>query len=269
MNFRRADKYEAFYREFNSTLMHLIREEAYGEDLGQHSWVGAIELRQDSLRLGLTPSCRLLDLGSGPCGPLTFLIVHSGCDGVGLELSPSAVEIGQTRAAALGIRDRFSALVVDLNEALPQDLGMFHAVLAIDVVLHLADREAMFREVAARLTPGGRFLFTDAGVITGAISNEEIRQRSVHGYTQFVPDGWNESKLESAGLRLIERENRTNSVVHNARGRIRAMQNHRDELIGLSGTAAFAQQIEYLIAVEELASRGSLSRFMYLAEAKL
>ena len=41
----RADGYESFYREFDSPLMRQIRREAYGEDIGQHSWVGAEELR--------------------------------------------------------------------------------------------------------------------------------------------------------------------------------------------------------------------------------
>ena len=41
-----ADKYESFYREFDSPLMRKLRREAYGEDIGQHSWVSADELRQ-------------------------------------------------------------------------------------------------------------------------------------------------------------------------------------------------------------------------------
>ena len=97
-----ADQYEAFYREFDSPLMRQLRREAYGEDIGQYSWVGADELRRDAQRLGLTPTSRLLDLGSGPCGPLTFLLATVGCAGVGLELSPAAIQVGYTRATALG-----------------------------------------------------------------------------------------------------------------------------------------------------------------------
>jgi cyclopropane fatty-acyl-phospholipid synthase-like methyltransferase len=264
----RADKYEAFYRQFDSELMRRVRAEAYGEDIGQHSWVGAGELRRDSSRLDLGPTRRVLDLGSGPCGPLTFLIASSGCYGVALELSASAIELGRVRAAALGVQSRFSARVADLNEPLPSDLGQFDCVLAIDVVLHVAHREALFREVAAKLIPGGRFLFTDAGVLTGAISSEEVRQRSAHGYTQFAPSGWNESKLQAAGFRLLEHEDRTESVVRNSRGRLNALQNHRDELVEANGLAAFDQQMQYVATVEALASRRALSRFMYLAEVR-
>jgi len=187
---------------------------------------------------------------------------------VGLELSASAIEVGRRRAATLNVEKRFSAHVADLNDPLPHNLGPFHAVLAIDIVLHLQDRKALFRQVAAALAPGGRFLLTDAAVVTGAISNEEIRMRSIHGYTQFVPSGWNEARLESAGFRLVERENRTPSVVRNAGGRVRALRNHRDELQQLTGVASFDRQIEYVATVEALAARGALSRFMYLVEVR-
>jgi cyclopropane fatty-acyl-phospholipid synthase-like methyltransferase len=263
-----ADQYEAFYREFDSPLMRQLRREAYGEDIGQYSWVGADELRRDAQRLGLTPTSRLLDLGSGPCGPLTFLLATTGCTGVGLELSPSAIQVGYLRATALGVQERFSAHATDLNDPLPFGLGAFDAVLAVDVVLHLQDRQALFREVITVLRPGGRFLFTDAGILTGAVSNDEIHRRSMHGYTQFVPVGWNERLLAAVGLGVLETEDRTASVFRTATGRLAAFRNHRVELERLSGVAFFQRQEEYLTTVAELAQRGAVSRIMYLTEVR-
>ena len=265
-NAQRADQYESFYREFNSPLMRQIRREAYGEDIGQHSWISSDELRQDAKRLRLGPTSRLLDLGSGPCGPLTFLISNFACAGVGLELSPAAIEVGHLRAAELGIQRLFAAEVADLNDALPSGLGAFDSALAVDVVLHIRDRRALFRQVATLLRPGARFILTDAGVVTGAVSNEEFQLRSIHGYTQFVPAGWNERLLEAAGFHLLETEDRTTSVLRNANGRLTAIRNHRAELESLSGVASFQSQSAYLTTVAELASRRAVSRVMYLAE---
>jgi hypothetical protein len=39
--------YDGIHGEFDSPLMRQIRQEAYGEDIGQHSWVTADELRSD------------------------------------------------------------------------------------------------------------------------------------------------------------------------------------------------------------------------------
>lgn len=261
-----VDGYESFYREFDSPLMQQIRREAYGEDIGQHSWVTADEVRADIDRLKLSPSSRLVDLGCGPCGPLTFVLATVGCRGTGVELSPSALRVGRARAASLGIDALLSVQEADLNEPLQFEPGSFDAAMSLDVVPHLRDRLSLFREVARLLLRGGRFLFTDAAVVTGSLSNEEVRKRSVRGYTRFVAPGWNERLLESAGFRLIETENRTISAVKNASGRLSAMQAHRAELERVRGAADFESQQNYLDTVVDLSRRGALARVMYLAE---
>lgn len=265
-NESRADGYESFYREFNSPLMRQIRSQAYGEDIGQHSWVGAQEMRGDIERLKLSPSSRLIDLGCGPCGPLTFVLASVGCSGTGVELSRAALAVGRERAATLGVDALLSVQEADLNEALPFESGSFDAAISLDVVLHLRDRSKLFDEVARLLRRGGRFLFTDGGVLTGSVSNEEARKRSIHGYTQFVAAGWNERLLESAGFVLIETENRTISMLTTASGRLAAMQAHRGELERVSSSADLENQQDYLETVVKLSRRGAVSRVMYLAE---
>ena len=39
----RARGYDSFYKRFESPLMQQLRQEAYGQDIGQHSWVSAEE----------------------------------------------------------------------------------------------------------------------------------------------------------------------------------------------------------------------------------
>ena len=263
-----AASYEAFYRDFDSPLMRQLRREAYGEDIGQHSWVVAEELRGDVVALGLTPSSRLLDLGCGPCGPLTFIVAAVRCAGTGVEVSPAALRVGRTRAASLGIENLVSLQQADLNEPLPLERHCFDAAMSLDVVVHLRERSKLFHEVARVLRPGARFLFTDAGVLTGSVSSEEVRRRSIHGHTEFSAPGRNEALLESAGLRLLETKNRTASVLRNASGRLAAMRAHRRELEQLSGAAEYERQEDYLEIIIELARRGAVSRLMYLAEVR-
>ena len=52
VEFSLADQYESCYRDFDSPPMRQIRLEAYGEDIGQHSWLSADERRRDAQRLG-------------------------------------------------------------------------------------------------------------------------------------------------------------------------------------------------------------------------
>jgi hypothetical protein len=115
--------------------------------------------------------------------------------------------------------------------------------------------------------PGGRFLLTDAGVITGPVSDQEVLRRSLHGHTQFVAPGFNERLLDAVGFRLLETEDRTASVVKNAAGRLDARLAHRSELERLEGRSIFERRQLYLETVLDLFRRGAMSRVMYLVES--
>jgi SAM-dependent methyltransferase len=183
-----------------------------------------------------------------------------------VDASPSALRAGRARGAELDVEARLTVREADLNEPLPFGPGSFDAAMSLDVVLHLQDRSKLFADVAGILSAGARFLFTDAGVVTGAVSSDEVRRRSLHGYTQFVAPGWNERGLEAAGFRLLETEDRTPSVLRNAQGRLAAMEKHRAELERTSGEADLPGVVEYLRTIIELSRRRALSRIMYLAQ---
>lgn len=257
--------YDSIYEGFDTPLARQFRAEAYGEDIGQHSWVTADEFRADMARLRLVPETRLLDLGCGPCGPLTHAMAKTGCTGTGIDRSLPALAAGLARARELGVGARLTLLAADLSRPLPLPSASFEAAMSLDVLLHLPDREPLFREVARVLVPGGRFLFTDAGVITGSVSDGEELLRSLHAKVYFQPPGFNETLLEAAGLRLIATEDRTASLMRLAQSRSRARSAHRAELEKLEGEE-FELHQRYLETVFAISKRGAVSRLMFLAE---
>lgn len=260
--------YDKLYEEFESPLQQQLRREAYGEDIGHNSWVTAEELQEDISLLKLARASRFLDLGCGPGGPLTFIVGQVRCYGSGLDVSAKALSAGRARVASVGLGSFVTFREADLNEPIPFASGSFDAVMSLDAILHLRDRLSVFREVARVLIPAGKFLFTDAGVITGAISDEEIQLRAARGHTQFVPPGFNENMLELAGLRVIDGKDRTASLLKTATGRLNARLGHREELEQLEGNNYFERQQRYLETVIALSQRGAVSRFMYLAECR-
>jgi SAM-dependent methyltransferase len=262
--------YDKLYEEFDSPLQQQLRREAYGEDIGHNSWVTADELQEDISLLKLSRASRFLDLGCGPGGPLTFIVgqVRVRCYGSGLEVSAKALSSGRARVASLCLDGLVTLLEADLNQPIPFASASFDAVMSLDVILHLRNRLEVFREVARVLVPAGKFLFTDAGVINGAISDEEIRLRAVRGHTQFVPPGFNENMLVLAGFRVIDGKDRTASLLKTATGRLNARLGHRMELEQLEGSSYFERQQRYLKTVIDLSQRGAVSRFMYLAESR-
>ena len=258
--------YDEAYSEWDSPLAKKIRQEAHGRDIGQHSWVTADELERDIDLLRLSTADHLLDLGCGPCGPLAFVVGRVGCRGTGADVSPAAIVAGRARVRDLELDSRIDLVAADLDLPIALPSGAFDAAMSIDVVLHLKDRAAFFAETQRLLAPGGRFLFTDAGILTGAASNEELARRALHGFTQFVPAGFNESMLAHCGFALLRQEDRTSSLLRNASGRLASREAHRAELEAREGLETFSRQQGYLEVVIELARRGALSRAMYLAE---
>lgn len=258
--------YEGFYRDFDLQVMRQMRIEAYGEDLGQHSWVSADELRRDIELLKLSSSSFLLDLGCGPGGILAFIAEQRRCRCVGLEISHAALRAARVMACERGVENLVDLRTGDFNEPLPFADHSFCVVVAFDVILHARNRREVFQEIGRVLKPGGGFLFTDAAVLTGAISNESVRLRSSQGFTQIVSPGFNERLLTEVGLRVAVTEDRTANVVTAAKGRLLARQRHRAELECFESTSQFDTYQQYLEEVVKLASDASLSRIMYLCE---
>jgi len=260
--------YDKVYGAFESELAQQLRREALGDDeIGQQSWVTVAELKEAIANLRLGAHTRVLDLGCGAAGPLTFIVGAAGCRGVGIDVSAPAIEAGRARAAALGVDRQVSLEQADLDSELPYESRSFGAAIAIDAVLHVRDRAHLFREVARVMAPGARFWFTDAAVVTGPMSNQECRDRFPFGYSQFVPAGFNERTLEAAPMRILDVQDRTSQLAARANGRLGARQAHRAELELTEGHDAFESQRRYLEAVVALAERGAMARMSYLTEA--
>jgi cyclopropane fatty-acyl-phospholipid synthase-like methyltransferase len=228
--------------------------------------VTADELDDCSRALRLDPASRVLDIGCGPGGPLSYLAKRTGCSGVGLDLDAAAITAGRARVKAMGLEKQVSLQRADVSKPLDVADRSFHAAMALDVVLHLPDRKAVFVEVARVLRPGGRFWFTDAALVMGPVSSDEIALRSMYGYTQFVPAGFNERLLEAAGLSVAGVQDRTGTLLKTASGRYAARASHREELEKAEGVELFGRQQRFLEMVVALARRGALARFSFLAK---
>jgi SAM-dependent methyltransferase len=135
--------------------LHRARVSAYGrgEFVGQESFMTAGEIRAFAERAGVAPGVALLDLCCGVGGPGRFLTREFGCEYLGVDASASAVAIARERAD--GLRCRFATAQVPPLPFRPVDV-----VLLLETMLAFEDKNAVMREVAAALRPGGRFAFT-------------------------------------------------------------------------------------------------------------
>jgi cyclopropane fatty-acyl-phospholipid synthase-like methyltransferase len=258
--------YDNVYGDFASNAELAVRREAYGEDLGQSSWLTAGEWLAFADQLGVGPGTEILEVGSGSGGPAVYLAASRQCRVTGVDVNEHGVRNSRALAAAQGVADRVRFEAVDASKPLPFANECFDAIVSNDAMCHIANREAVLRDWYRVLKPGGRALFTDAMVMTGMVSNEELATRSSIGFYLVVPPGANESMLRSAGFAVRAVEDVTANAEeiasrwHDARAR------HREALVAREGETNFEGLQRFLRCVRTLSVERRLSRYAYLAE---
>ena len=261
-----VDLYNNVYGDFGSRAEATVRREAFGEDIGQSSWLTAAEWLRFADQVHVRKHSHVLEVGSGSGGPAIHLARARGCRVTGVDINEHGVRNGEELAAALGVADRVSFQAVDAGKPLPFQPATFDAILSNDAMCHISNRLDVLREWHRVLRPGGRILFTDAMVITGLVSQEELAIRSSIGFYLFLPPGENERLIGRAGLTLLASEDVTSDAEMIAKRWRDARERHRHELVEREGEANFAGLQRFLDCVHRLSAERRLSRFCYVAE---
>jgi len=100
---------------------------------------------------GLKPGMRILDVGCGWAGPLTYLCEKYGVTGVGLTLSPTQKQSADERIALHGV----DAQVKICHWQEYEDPEPFDAIVTDEVIVHFFDLGGFFNKAHALLKPGG------------------------------------------------------------------------------------------------------------------
>lgn len=258
--------YDTNYGHFRTDLYEEIRREAFGEDIGQNSWLTADELNAFIRRLDLAVARRLLDVACGAGGPALYIADTTGCSIVGIDAHEQAILTAQSLALQRGLGARADFHHADAQLPLPFPDSSFDAITCIDGINHLADRSRVIAEWTRLLKPGGRMLFTDPIVVTGPLTNREIAVRSSIGAFLFVPPGYDEHVIAENGLHLVTREDVTANMAMIAERRCTARASRRAALCEIEGVQTFAAQQDFLETAARLAKEGRLSRFLYVAQ---
>src|SRR5205823_7065708 len=137
------------------TALRQARMSAYppGEFVEQESFMRASEIRELAERAGIAPGVSVLDLCCGIAGPGRYITRELGCTYLGVDLSSSAIDIARESAGDLQCRFEVARIP-------PIPAGPFDVVLLLETMLAFREKEELFREISAALTPGGRFAFT-------------------------------------------------------------------------------------------------------------
>jgi len=257
--------YNANYGNFQTDLYAQIRQEAFGEDIGQNSWLTADELDRFLRWLELSPDKTLLDVACGAGGPALRIAAATGCSVIGVDVHEQAIKTANSLAVERSLAGRTEFRTIDATGPLPFADATFDAITCIDSINHLPDRPHVLGEWSRLLKPGGRLLFTDPITVTGELTSAEIAIRSSAGFYLFVPPGYDERLIAQCGLRLLLCEDVTANMARIAQARHDARAARSAALREIEGDPAFNQQQEFLAVAARVARERRLSRFVYVA----
>jgi 2-polyprenyl-3-methyl-5-hydroxy-6-metoxy-1,4-benzoquinol methylase len=261
--------YDANYGNFQMALYEQVRRDAFGEDIGQNSWLTSSELDRFRGWLDLSAGKSLLDVACGAGGPALRIASLTGCSVTGIDVHEPAVAIASKLAAERGLDRSATFRTLDAGGQLPFSDDSFDAITCIDAINHFPDREQLVAEWARLLKPGGRLLFTDPIIVTGPLTNIEVAVRSSAGFYLLVPQGYDERIVEQCGLRIVTSENVTRNMAEIAERRRWARESKEAALREVEGDEAYEAQQEFLRVASRLAREGRLSRYVFVAEIRL
>lgn len=261
-----VDLYDNTYARVEHELYRQVRAETYGHDLGQTSWVSTGESGYIPELLGAGGNSAVLEVGSGSGLYALHLARTIGCRIIGVDVNPSAIVGAQQLAAAAGLDALASFQQCDASQPLPFAGASFDAAFANDVLCHIPSRPALLAELFRVLRPGAAFLFSDALVIGGLVSQEELATRSSIGLYVFSPPGENERLLAAAGFRIVSVTDTSAAAAAIAQRWHEARTRRREALVALEGAERFEGVQRFLACVHTLTSERRLLRNLYLAQ---
>jgi len=253
------------YKNYADELYKEMREETYGEDIGQTSWLTADEYRKFFRILNLSRDKRVLEVATGSGGPAIFMARETGCQLVGIDINESGIANAQKLAIENDMDDRVKFILADASENFPFRDAFFDTIISIDSINHFKNREKVFSEFKRMLKDGGRLLFTDAVVITGILTSEEIAIRSSLGFFLFVPKGENERLLKKVGFKQIVASDVTENIISTSIKWHDARDKRKDRLLKFEDEAKFDALQSFFRITHLVSSERRLSRFMYTA----
>jgi SAM-dependent methyltransferase len=262
----KVELYDIAYEDYTSELYHQIRRDTYGNDLGQTSWVSPDESNSIPTQLKITLDSNVLELGCGSGGYAIYVAERTACRITGLDLNAQAIRNANRLARTRDMIPQVRFLRYDLTKKLPYDPNTFDAIFANDVLCHVPNRPILLSEIFRILKPGGRFLYSDALVIGGQISQREIEVRTTLGLYIFSTPGQNETLLTAAGFSKIKATDTTAETARIATNWFNARKKRRQPLLDQEGEVDFAKQQSLLSCAAKLAEEKRLLRYVYVAQ---
>lgn len=172
----------------------------------------SIEVATDRLtdmvvdRMGLAGTGRVLDVGCGSGKASVQISTGRGLHVIGITVSDHQLQLARARPQDEGLPGRASFHLADAME-LPFEDSSFDGAYAIESILHMRDKSAVFGHLARVLRPGARLVVADLyqdGEISGEDADRQVRMNRLFQNSPLITADMYRDYIHCAGLELVE-----------------------------------------------------------------
>lgn len=200
---RHYEYHPDFFYSFTGGEWNVYSCNLWGEGITTDTQSQEAKLDLMAHYMGLKPGMRILDVGCGWGGPLTYLCKKYDCEGVGLTLSPTQLKAAEERI----MRHEVEAKIYVCHWEEYDDDKPFDAVYTDEVIVHFNDLGGFFKKAFKLLKPGGMMVnkeghFTRKEYLTN-LSRGEVFVNQIYGFTGNYRTLYEELALvDEAGFEL-------------------------------------------------------------------
>ncbi|UUX51203.1 methyltransferase domain-containing protein [Nisaea acidiphila] len=148
--------------------------------------------------LGIRPGDKVLDVGCGLGGPSRMAAARYGADVSGIDLTTDFCDAARELNALVGLDD----IRIEQGDALAMPFAddSFDRVFTLHVAMNIADKPALYREIARVLKPGGRFGLYDIVAGSSEPVHLPVPWASLPEHSHLIPAEDVEAAVIAAGF---------------------------------------------------------------------
>jgi len=231
-----------------------MHRDIFGADeyIGQLDFWSKSEIEELGAKLKLSARSHLLDIGSGYGGPACFLASVFGCQVTGVDASSTNYEVALATAAARKLTGQVSFIHADVLELSFAD-DTFDAVIALDSVVHIKDKQVLFELCQKWLKPNGPMLIAVEAIDAAIPDQLKAMRESAGAVFCETADRYREIFLQ-AGLTVSEEKQYPGKRLEFSSQALRWMDANGQsagresmELINRLGKLGLAEEVVFLV----------------------
>jgi cyclopropane fatty-acyl-phospholipid synthase-like methyltransferase len=234
----------------------------------RHHYHGTDAVDHAVSRLSIKEDSNVISLGSGLGGPARWIAGRTNATVLAVELQHSLHETAVELTKRCNLDSKVHHIPGDFLQLSPHlRPASYDAIVSWLTVLHIPEREKLFKQSFDLLKPNGYFYAEDFFELPTPLTEEEKQRLSKDVFCPYVPNLETYRKqVESSGLKIVEVVDLTEDWKLYTQDRVEKFKSHKESFVNLHGEEIYKSLLYFYQTVADLYAGGHLGGLRIIAQ---